>query len=56
MSEGDLLKHVDYLTQIGFPVISEGVQAQQKSLEEKNVKGVKSNMFPDGSYVYVRDS
>jgi hypothetical protein len=55
MSEEDLLKHVDYLTQFVFPAISEGVQACQKSLEEKYVKGVKSNPFPDGSYVYVRD-
>ena len=55
MSEEDLLKRVDYLTQIVFPAISEGVQAQQKSLEEKYIKGVKNNPFPDGSYVYVKD-
>jgi len=55
MSEEDLLKHVDYLTQIVFLVISEGAQAWQKLLEEKYVKVVKSNPFPDGSYVYVRD-
>ncbi|KAG0289508.1 hypothetical protein BGZ98_003803, partial [Dissophora globulifera] len=32
-----------------------GVQARQKLLEDKFVKGVKSNPFPDGSYVMTLD-
>jgi hypothetical protein len=55
MSEEDLLKRVDYMTQLVFPAISDGVQVRQKALEKRFRAGVKNNPFPDGSYVMVKD-
>lgn len=59
LSEDELNERVDYLTNLVYPAISDGVQARQTEAAEafrrKHRLNVKDNPFPDGSYVMTID-